>query len=171
MRPVGPAGTETGTTGDDVNDRATTRGAGWRRWAAASAITVSLALAAVACGDDADEAGSDDGGAVATGVQDGDGGAGDPVNGEQLSRSQGCAGCHGRDFDGGAGPGWIGLAGSEVVLTDGRTVVADTAYLTRAIADPSADLVEGYNLKMPANRLSDAEIADIVAFIETLGDG
>ena len=63
---------------------------------------------------------------------------------------------------------WIGLAGSDVELADGTVVVADTAYLTRAIADPSAELVAGYNLKMPANRLSDAEIADIVAFIETL---
>jgi cytochrome c oxidase subunit 2 len=95
-------------------------------------------------------------------------GAGDPANGEQLARSSGCAGCHGQDFGGGAGPTWIGLAGSDVELKNGTVVVADTAYLTRAIADPSAELVADYNLKMPANRLSDAEIADIVAFIETL---
>ena len=50
-------------------------------------------------------------------------------------------------------------------LADGTVVVADTAYLTRAIADPSAELVADYNLKMPANRLSDAEIADIVGLI------
>jgi cytochrome c oxidase subunit 2 len=95
-------------------------------------------------------------------------GAGDAANGEQLARSKGCAGCHGQDFGGGAGPDWIGLAGSDVELTNGSVVVADTAYLTRAIAVPSAELVAGYNLKMPANGLSDAEIADIVAFIETL---
>jgi cytochrome c oxidase subunit 2 len=124
-----------------------------------------MGLAAVSCGDDTDE--SD-----AATVTDAPGatvdGAGDPANGEQLSRSSGCAGCHGQDFGGGAGPEWIGLAGSDVELTDGTVVVADTAYLTRAIADPSAELVAGYNLKMPANSLSDAEIADIVAFIETL---
>jgi len=90
--------------------------------------------------------------------------------GEQLARSKGCAGCHGQDFDGGAGPGWIGLAGSEVVLVDGSTLVADDDYLTRAIADPSADLVEGYNLKMPANNLTADEIAEIVAYINTLAD-
>ena len=50
-------------------------------------------------------------------------------------------------------------------------VVADDEYLTRAIVEPGADLVDGYNLKMPANNLSDAEIADIVAFINTLADG
>jgi len=47
-------------------------------------------------------------------------------------------------------------------------VLADDAYLTRAIADPSAELVDGYTLKMPANNLNDAEVADIVAFINAL---
>jgi len=88
--------------------------------------------------------------------------------GEQLARSSGCAGCHGKNFGGGAGPGWVGLAGSEVTLTDGSTVVADDAYLTAAIAEPSKQLVEGYNLKMPPNNLSETEIADIVAYIEAL---
>ena len=136
------------------------------RVALGSTITLVMGLAAVSCGDD------DDTESGAATVTDAPGatvaGAGDPANGEQLSRSSGCAGCHGQDFGGGAGPGWIGLAGSDVELADGTVVVADTAYLTRAIADPSAELVADYNLKMPANRLSDAEIADIVAFIETL---
>ena len=63
-----------------------------------------------------------------------------------------------------------GLAGAEVPLADGTTVVADTAYLIRSIVDPGAELVADYNLRMPANNLSDAEIADIVAYIETLAD-
>ncbi len=134
----------------------------------------ALAFAAVSCGGDADEAGS--GGAVATDAPAvtppaSSAGGGDAVNGERLSRSKGCAGCHGQDFGGGAGPTWVGLAGSEVTLADGSTVSADAAYLARAIAEPSADLVADYTLKMPANGLSDAEIADIVAFIDTLADG
>jgi mono/diheme cytochrome c family protein len=142
------------------------------RLGAASAVTVVMALAAVSCGNGADDVGS---GAISTvssaAVGDSSpGGGGDPVIGEQLSRSSGCAGCHGRNFGGGAGPEWTGLAGSEVALTDGSTVVADTAYLTRAIADPSAEVVAGYTLRMPANTLSDEEIAHIVAFIETLAD-
>jgi cytochrome c oxidase subunit 2 len=128
----------------------------------ASAITIVTASAAVSCGDDGGETGS--------GTAPPAGGAA-VVNGEQLSRSSGCAGCHGSDFGGGAGPGWVGLAGSERTLVDGTVVIADTAYLTRAIADPSAEVVAGYTLRMPANNLSDAEIADIVAFIETLADG
>jgi cytochrome c oxidase subunit 2 len=132
-----------------------------RRVGVASCVTLTMALAAVACGDDGTPSGDDSSGSAPTAVE----------RGEELARSRGCAGCHGQDFGGGAGPDWIGLAGSEVILTDGSTVVADRDYLVRAIANPSAELVEGYNLKMPANNLSDAEIDDIVAFIESLADG
>ena len=133
------------------------------RLALGPGITLALAFSAAACGDDAEPtgAGTDAPTAMSAAAQ----------AGEQLSRSQGCAGCHGRDFGGGAGPGWIGLAGSEILLTDGTTVVADDEYLTTAIADPSAQLHEGYTLRMPANNLTDEEIADIVAYINSLADG
>jgi cytochrome c oxidase subunit 2 len=65
----------------------------------------------------------------------------------------------------------VGLAGSEILLTDGTTVIADDEYLTTAIADPSAQLHEGYTLRMPANNLTDEEIAHIVAYINSLADG
>ncbi|MGB7879048.1 MAG: c-type cytochrome [Ilumatobacteraceae bacterium] len=127
------------------------------RLALAGGITAAMALGA-ACGDNADSGTATGGAELSAAAQ----------NGRQLSQSKGCAGCHGQDFGGGAGPGWIGLAGSEVSLVDGSTVLADDAYLTRAIADPSAELVDGYTLKMPANNLNDAEVADIVAFINAL---
>lgn len=154
-----------------MSDR--TRNGRLTRWSAATALTAVMALAAVACGSDdqANPAGDTDTDATTqASALAGDGG-GDVTRGEQLSRSSGCAGCHGQDFQGGAGPDWIGLAGSEVTLADGTTTIADTAYLTRAIANPSAELVADYSLRMPANGLSDAEIADIVAFIESLADG
>lgn len=132
------------------------------RTALAVAVTSALAFAAAACGSDGDTssptpAGDD---SVASAV----------ARGEQIARSRGCAGCHGQDFDGGAGPSWVGLAGSEVTLADGSTIVADEDYLVRAIAEPNADLLEGYSLRMPANNLSDAEIDDVVAFITSLAD-
>ena len=127
------------------------------RLALAGGITVAMVVGA-ACGDSADSDTAAGGADLSAAAQ----------NGEQLSQSKGCAGCHGQDFGGGAGPGWVGLAGSEVLLVDGSTVVADDAYLTRAIVDPSAELVDGYTLKMPANNLDDAEVADIVAFINAL---
>lgn len=137
-----------------------------RHLLAGTMITIALAGVAVACGGS-----SGDGGDGAVSSVPG-GAAGDPSaeRGEQLARSNGCAGCHGQDFQGAAGPGWVGLAGSDVVLADGTTVVADDAYLTRAISDPAADLLDGYSLKMPANDLSENEVADIVAFIQSLTD-
>jgi cytochrome c oxidase subunit 2 len=129
------------------------------RFLVAAGATLIMAVGAVACASD-------------DGTSDADPADLSPAaqRGEQLSRSVGCAGCHGQDFGGGAGPSWVGLAGSEVTLVDGTTVVADDAYLTAAIAEPSKDLVDGYTLKMPANTLSDAEVADIVAYITTLAD-
>jgi cytochrome c oxidase subunit 2 len=127
------------------------------RFALASGITMAMALGAVACGDDA---GSDTGPSLPPAAE----------NGRRLAQSSGCAGCHGANFEGSAGPSLVGLAGSEVILTDGTTVIADDAYLTSAISDPAKQLVDGYTLKMPANNLSDAEVADIVAFIKTLAE-
>jgi cytochrome c oxidase subunit 2 len=143
-----------------VSDRRRTAPGRLGRLVAGSSLTLVLAVAAVACGSDADQAGS--GAAPASAATDA------AAYGEQLSRSSGCAGCHGANFGGGAGPGWIGLAGSERELTDGSVVIADTEYLIRAIADPAAELVADYTLRMPANNLSDDEIAAIVAFIESL---
>lgn len=151
-----------------IVSRPTTRRSGVTRVVLGAGITLAMALGAVACGNDDDSA-SESG--VAAGETSGEPGVASAAIGEQLSRSQGCAGCHGRDFGGGAGPTWIGLAGSEVLLADGTTVIADDEYLTTAIADPSAQLVDGYTLRMPANNLTDAEIADIVAYINTLADG
>jgi cytochrome c oxidase subunit 2 len=90
-------------------------------------------------------------------------------NGRDLARSNGCAACHGNDGQGGVGPSWVGLAGSEVELEDGTTVIADRDYLYRSIADPDAEVVAGYSLRMPTNGLDDDQIADVVAYIEELG--
>jgi cytochrome c oxidase subunit 2 len=123
--------------------------------ALATGITMLMAFGAAACGTDA---GSDSGPSLPPAAE----------NGRRLAQSSGCAGCHGQNFEGGAGPALVGLAGSEVLLTDGTTVIADDAYLTTAITNPAKQLVDGYTLKMPANDLGDAEVADIVAFINTL---
>lgn len=88
--------------------------------------------------------------------------------GRRLYNSQGCSGCHGRDGAGGVGPSFVGLYQSERELTDGRTVIADEDYLVRAIVDPRAEIVAGYSLPMPTNRLDEAEVAAVVAFIKEL---
>lgn len=92
------------------------------------------------------------------------------ANGRSIATGAGCTSCHGADFQGGVAPTWIGLAGSDVKLSDGSTVIADTDYLTRSIQDPSAQKVRGYSVAMPPNALSADEVADVVAFIEALAD-
>lgn len=112
------------------------------------AALAGLALLTVACGDDET--------------------ADTPAaRGAELARVHGCASCHGADGQGGFGPPWQGLAGSEVGLADGRTVVADEAYLRRAITDPDTERRAGYAVPMPAVELTDQEVADLVAHIET----
>jgi mono/diheme cytochrome c family protein len=130
------------------------------RFGVAACMTAVLALTAVSCGG---STGSSDAGADGAAAQS------SPVErGKRIAGSSGCSGCHGSNFDGGAGPTWVGLAGSEVELTDGSFIVADDAYLYRAIADPAADQRDGFSLRMPSNRLSDEEITDVVEFIKSL---
>jgi cytochrome c oxidase subunit 2 len=56
-----------------------------------------------------------------------------------------------------------------VPLDDGTTVVADTDYLKRSISDPKAQKVAGYTIEMPNLSLPDAEIDQIVTYLEAVG--
>lgn len=89
-------------------------------------------------------------------------------DGRDIARSKGCAACHGTNGDGGVGPAWTGLYASDVELEDGSTVVADAAYLTRAITDPDAEVRDGFSVSMPDNDLDPDEIDAVVAYIEAL---
>jgi len=88
--------------------------------------------------------------------------------GRTIALDSGCVACHGDRGQGGVGPGWQGLAGTEVELEDGTTVVADAAYLRRSIADPGEDVVAGTTVNMPTNQLTDDEIDLVVAYIQEL---
>jgi cytochrome c oxidase subunit 2 len=88
--------------------------------------------------------------------------------GRLIANSSGCAGCHGTDGGGGVGPTWVDLFGSQVEFVDGSTATADEQYLYRAITDPQAQVVAGYNVSMPANNLSDEQIAKVIAYIREL---
>ena len=56
----------------------------------------------------------------------------------------------------------------EIELEDGTTAVVDEAYLSRAIADPSAEIRAGYDVTMPSNDLTDEEIVAVVDYIVSL---
>lgn len=121
-----------------------------------AALAVVVALVVVACGD---------GGATE--------GAPEPVTpagerGRALA-ARSCVSCHSTNGSRGTGPTWLDLAGSEVELTDGRTVVADEDYLRRAIVDPRSEVVAGYSNIMPVNRgLSDDDVDDLTTYIQEL---
>lgn len=128
---------------------ASPRAAGVARAVLPVALAAVSMIVAVACGDDdtADVQLSPAGEA-----------------GKRLYETRGCAGCH----DNGVGPSFDGLAGSEVTLDDGSTVVADDEYLRRSITDPDAQRVDGYSTKMPTTDLSDDEVDQLIAYIRDL---
>ncbi len=93
------------------------------------------------------------------------------AEGRSVARSKGCSACHGSDGGGGVGPPFVGLYGSEVAIQgQDDTVTADRDYLVRSIVEPSAQLVEGYNLPMPRTELTDDEIDAMIAYIEALAE-
>lgn len=93
----------------------------------------------------------------------------DATRGEKLYNELGCKACHSLDGSKGVGPTWKGLWGETVELADGTTLIADEAYIIESIREPGAKIVPGFQAgAMPAFNLSDAEIADLIAFIQTL---
>jgi len=98
------------------------------------------------------------------------------ARGTQLYTSDGCSACHSLSGSAGAGPTLKGLAGSSVALTDGSTVTADDAYLSRSITDPDAQVVKGYqpgimSAAVAGHDLSGkpADVQALVAFIKAQG--
>jgi len=66
------------------------------------------------------------------------------TGGKGLYASLGCQGCHSLDGSKSTGPTFKGLYGSQVQLTNGKTVTADEQYLLDSIIDPDLDIVQGY---------------------------
>jgi cytochrome c oxidase subunit 2 len=89
-----------------------------------------------------------------------------------LAGNLGCLGCHSVDGSRRVGPSFKGLFGSPTTVTrNGHevTVTADTAYLTRAIREPTAEVVVGYPPAMPPFAgLTDTEVAALIIWIESL---
>lgn len=135
-----------------------------RRSFAVSVVCVLVMVAAVAgCGGD------DDGTAVTTTTRQ----ASPAERGRSLAQVRGCLSCHSTDGSAGVGPTFEGLAGSTVQLADGREVAADRDYLERSIAEPDADIVEGYSAGVMAeairpDTLGQDEVDALVAYLETL---
>jgi cytochrome c oxidase subunit 2 len=93
------------------------------------------------------------------------------ARGELLANGTGCLACHTIDGTPGSGPTWKGLAGSSRPLESGEVVIADDAYLTTSILDPTVQVVQGFDPIMPpdyGDTMTSEEIDDLVEYIKSL---
>ena len=91
--------------------------------------------------------------------------------GKQVAVAQGCLRCHNVDTrEPSTGPSWVDLYQQTTKLTDGREVIADEAYLTESMMEPTVKVVAGYQPLMPnyQGKLTGPEAAAIVEFIKSL---
>jgi len=93
--------------------------------------------------------------------------------GQRWANEFGCVACHSVDGTTIVGPTWLGLYGETVDFVDGSSATADENYITESILDPNAHIVAGFQPDvMPktfGDQLSDEQLMQIVAFIESLG--
>jgi cytochrome c oxidase subunit 2 len=90
--------------------------------------------------------------------------------GKMLAQSKGCVACHTTNGSKSVGPSWQGIFGKPNELESGKTITVDEAYLKRSIQEPQADIVKGFPPVMPKIPLSDEEVGELVAYIESLGE-
>ena len=90
-------------------------------------------------------------------------------SGEQLFKDYACITCHLADGSG-RGPSLVNLAGSTVHLVDGRTVVADDAYLRESMLNSQAKVVQGFTPIMPVfqGMLSEEQVLSLIAYIKSM---
>ncbi len=94
-----------------------------------------------------------------------------PVSaGEGLFQKLGCITCH-RSDSGARGPSLAGVAGKEVRLQDGQTVLADDVYLRESILHPEAKVVAGFQPIMPTFKglVSEEGLMHLIAYIRSQG--
>ena len=93
-------------------------------------------------------------------------------SGRELHDTLQCAACHSPDGMPSPGATLRGLVGLPARLLSGEGRVRDEAYLTLAITDPSAEVVNGYSPSMPSYQHLDAEqVRALVHFIKSLSPG
>lgn len=107
------------------------------------------------------------------GESEGAGEHADPAaEGAQLVKDVGCTACHSTGDNTLVGPGWGGVYGSNVELSDGSMVKADDAYIEESMVDPNARVVKGFApglMPSYATLLSEEQRNAIVAYIRSLG--
>jgi cytochrome c oxidase subunit 2 len=94
------------------------------------------------------------------------------IQGQRAAAQYGCLRCHSVDGSAYIGPTWAGMYNSKIQLTNGQTIIADEAYLTRAMMDPTYEIHDGYKAVMPTYQgmMRPAETAAILEYIKSLRD-
>lgn len=91
--------------------------------------------------------------------------------GEKLFQQLGCATCHVLEQQGRC-PILKNLYGKPVQLQDGRTVIADDAYLRESILNPNAKITSGFQPDtMPVfqGQIDEEGVIKLIAYIKSLG--
>lgn len=94
------------------------------------------------------------------------------AEGEQLFTDLGCSSCHRRNADLGRGPSLVGVFGTEVLLANGQTVIADESYIRESILEPGAKIVATYQNIMPSfeGQVSEEEILALISYVKSLSE-
>ena len=90
------------------------------------------------------------------------------ARGFETYRHLGCSGCHEAGSSVHA-PNLHGLLGRTVHLQDGRTLVADAAYIRDSILLPKRDVVAGYEPIMPSfqGQATEGDILELIAWMKS----
>jgi cytochrome c oxidase subunit 2 len=94
------------------------------------------------------------------------------AQGEKVFEQYGCVTCHVLDQDG-RSPSLRNVFGKPVQLDDGRTVVADEAYLRESILNPNAKTVKGYHRDvMPVfqGQIGEQSLMQLIVYLKSLSD-
>src|SRR5260370_36086477 len=90
--------------------------------------------------------------------------------GERLFQQLGCSTCHLLDQQGRC-PIMRGVYGSHVRLQDGRTVLADDAYVRESILNPNAKIVSGFHKDvMPTfqGQVTEENLLQLIEYVKSL---
>ncbi|HLJ15096.1 MAG TPA: cytochrome c oxidase subunit II [Bryobacteraceae bacterium] len=100
----------------------------------------------------------------------GEGGGTMAQQGERMFEQMGCSTCHLANGTG-RGPSLQNVYGHPVQLDDGRTVLADEAFIREAILYPNAKVVRGYKRDIMPNfqgQISEEGLLQLLVYIKSL---
>ncbi len=90
--------------------------------------------------------------------------------GAEIYQSVGCANCHAPQ-DNRRGPSLYAIYGKKRQFVDGRTEIADRAYIRESILKPGEKITAGYENIMPVydGQLTEEQVNALIAYIKSLG--